>query len=230
MSELETVNAAGAAEAGPAPAATRIKLCGMSRDEDIDAVIAAAPDMVGFIVDFPRSHRSVTPERAVELACRLEGTGIARVAVFVDADPEDVVNIALAADFEYVQLHGHEDAAYVEDLRGQLGADGGHAKVIQAFRVTSAADVAAAEKSPADLVLLDAGQGSGEAFDWSLSAGAARPFLLAGGLTPDNVAAAVAAVHPWGVDMSSGIETNKVKDAEKMARAVAAIRKIGVTA
>lgn len=204
---------------------TRVKLCGMWRDEDIRAVAAAAPDMVGFVIDFARSHRSVTPERAWELARLLEaepgGDAIERVGVFVDEDPESVALIADACGLAYVQLHGHEDAAYIESLRPELPRG---CKVIQAFRVRTAADVASVEKSPADLVLLDNGQGTGEAFDWSLVTGVGRPFILAGGLTPENVAVAIEDVGPWGVDMSSGIETNGIKDANKMAAAVAAAK------
>ena len=82
------------------------------------------------------------------------------------------------------------------------------------------------QRSSADLVLLDAGQGSGKTFDWALLTGIKRPYLLAGGLGPDNVAQAIAALSPWGVDMSSGVETDWLKDADKMAAAVAAVRNV----
>ncbi len=221
------------------PAGPRVKLCGLWRDEDVEAVLEAAPDYCGFVVDFPRSHRSVTPERAIELGCALADSGIARVGVFVDADPETIELLVLAEAIDVVQLHGHEDAAYVRGLRELLDttALGRKARIIQAFKVRSADDLAAAEKSPADLVLLDNGQGTGEAFDWSLLAVGAptrpsRPFILAGGLTPQNVASAVAATRPFGVDMSSGIESpaadgSPVKDAQKMIDAVAAVRAAG---
>ncbi len=220
-----------AAPEAPAPAGPRVKLCGLWRDEDIDAVLAAAPDYCGFVIDFPASHRSVTPERAIELGYALEGSGITRTGVFVDADPETIELLVLAEAIDAVQLHGHEDAAYVEALKERLR---GRATVIQAFRVRDAADIEAAEKSPADLILLDNGQGTGEAFDWGLLATDAptrpkRPFILAGGLTPQNVAAAIAATRPFGVDMSSGIESpaadgTPAKDPQKMIDAVAAVR------
>ncbi|WP_322151250.1 indole-3-glycerol phosphate synthase TrpC [Paratractidigestivibacter sp.] len=243
-----TVPSAGA-NAKPAKgtvpfAGPRVKLCGMCRDEDVDAVLAAAPDYCGFVVDFPKSCRSVTPERAIELGRALAGSGIARVGVFVDADPETIELLVLAEAIDAVQLHGHEDAAYVRDLRELLDTTplGRKARIIQAFRVTcaadhAAADLAAAEKSPADLVLLDNGQGTGEAFDWSLLADGAptrpaRPFMLAGGLTPQNVAEAIAVTHPYAVDMSSGIESAGAagapqKDPQKMIDAVAAVRAAG---
>ncbi|MDO4848997.1 MAG: indole-3-glycerol phosphate synthase TrpC [Coriobacteriia bacterium] len=223
----------------PAPAGPRVKLCGLWRDEDVDAVLEAAPDYCGFVVDFPRSHRSVTPERAIELGCALAESGITRVGVFVDEDPETIELLVLAEAIDAVQLHGHEDEAYVRGLRELLDttALGRAARIIQAFKVRSADDLAAAENSAADLVLLDNGQGTGEAFDWSLLAvdaptRPARPFILAGGLTPENVASAIAAARPFGVDMSSGIESpaadgSPAKDAQKMIDAVAAVRAAG---
>ncbi len=218
-----------AAASGPVRG-SHVKLCGLWRDEDVDAVLEAAPDYCGFVVDFPRSHRSVTPERVVELGCRLAGSGITRVGVFVDADPETIELLVLADAIDAVQLHGHEDADYVSALKELLG---NKAQVVQAFKVRDAADVAAAEKSPADLILLDNGQGTGEAFDWSLLAVGAptrptRPFVLAGGLTPENVADAIAATCPFAVDMSSGIESvgadGLAKDPQKMIDAVQAVR------
>ena len=218
---------------------TRVKLCGMWRDEDINAVLEAAPNYCGFVVDFPKSHRSVTPERAIELGCALEDSGITRVGVFVDAEPETIELLVLAEAIDVVQLHGHEDAAYVRELRELLDTTslGRAAKIIQAFRVTSADDVAQAEKSPADLVLLDNGQGTGEAFDWSLLATdvptrPSRSFILAGGLTPQNVAEAIAVTQPFAVDVSSGIESpgpdgTPQKDPQKMIDAVAAVRAAG---
>ncbi len=212
----------------------RVKLCGLWRDQDIDAVLAAAPDYCGFVIDFPKSHRSVTPERAIELGYALEGSGITRVGVFVDADPETIELLVLAEAIDAVQLHGHEDAAYVRALKERLR---GRATVIQAFKVRDAADIALAEKSPADLVLLDNGQGTGQAFDWGLLAVDAptrprRPFILAGGLTPQNVATAIAATRPYAVDMSSGIEScdadgQPAKDPQKLIDAVAAVHAAG---
>ena len=204
---------------------TRVKLCGMFREEDVEAAAQAAPDMVGFIVDFPRSHRSVTPERLAALTARLsEGAGPDgrpwAVGVFVDEPADVVARVAATCGLDLVQLHGHEDAAYVRALMAAAPGLG----VLQAFQVREAADVARACESPAHMVLLDSGQGSGAAFDWTLALGATRPFVLAGGLGPANVARAVEQVAPWGVDMSSGIETDRLKDPAKMCAAVAAVR------
>ena len=216
---------APAAPAALVPTGCVVKLCGMSREADIDAVAAARPDLVGFIVDFPRSHRSVSAARLAELVSYLRKRdperAIGAVGVFVDEPPERVAAVARAAGLDAAQLHGHEDAAYLERLRPLLSAG---VALIQAFRVCSAADVARARASAADLILLDNGQGTGEAFDWSLIHGIGRSFLLAGGLAPGNVAGAIRAVRPWGVDMSSGIETDRVKDPVKIAAAVRAVR------
>lgn len=231
--------ASGAAASGSRPR-TRVKLCGMFRDTDIDAVVSAAPDYCGFIVDFPPSHRSIDPGRLAELVGLLRERSavaaapfIAAVGVFVDKPAADVARIALECGLDAVQLHGHEDADFVRELKSLLAASAGGdpacaptfpVRVIQAFRIASAADVERACASPADTILLDSGQGSGETFDWSLAATATRPFILAGGLGPDNVAEAVSQVAPWGVDMSSGIETDKLKDPVKMRAAVRAVR------
>ena len=228
MEALER-RAAARAFLGRAPEAgeTRVKLCGMSREEDVDAVASARPDFVGFIVGFPKSRRSVAPERLGELVSRLAaseaGEGVWRVGVFVDELPEEVARIVEERGLDLVQLHGHEDAAYLEELRRALPGLG----IVQAFRVRTEADVERACGSGADMVLLDNGQGTGERFDWSLASLATRPFMLAGGLSPDNVADAVEQVRPWGVDMSSGVETDGRKDPEKIKAAVAAVR--GVT-
>ena len=206
-----------AAADGASAARTHVKLCGMFRDEDIAAVNEAAPDLCGFIVDFLRSHRSVSPERLRELVARLDGAIVA-VGVFVDAEPERVAALTRNG-IEVVQLHGSEDEGYLARLRTLTDAP-----IIQAFRVRGAADVERANASGADLVLLDNGWGTGERFDWTLAGGIRRPFMLAGGLTPQNVGEAVRAFSPWGVDMSSGIETDRRKDPQKIKAAVAAVR------
>lgn len=212
-----------------AAAVPRVKLCGMSREADVDAVADVRPDLCGFIVDFPKSHRSVSPSRLAELCARLGeqdhipegGHPVWRVGVFVDMPLDKVERIVRHSGIDVVQLHGSENGTYVDELRARMGIG-----IIQAFRLRNSADAARAEASHADLVLLDNGQGTGHAFDWLLACGIRRPFLLAGGLDSNNVGEALMQVHPWGVDLSSGIETDRVKDPDKMRAVVDAVRAV----
>ena len=197
---------------------TKIKLCGLSRPMDIEAVNALRPDYIGFV--FARkSRRYVSPEVARELR-RMLVPGIRAVGVFVREEPEAVAALLNDGVIDLAQLHGGEDAGYIARLRALT--DG---PLIQAFRVESPADLDRARMSAADYILLDNGAGgTGAAFDWSLLRGFDRPYFLAGGLAPENVAEAVRALAPYAVDVSSGIETDGVKDAEKMRKFVAAVR------
>lgn len=198
---------------------TRIKLCGLTRPEDIAAANALQPEYVGFVFA-PKSRRYVSREKAAELKAQLS-PGIQTVGVFVNEAPETVAGLLNAGIIDIAQLHGQEDAAYIARLRGLTARP-----LWQAFRVTDAESLAKAEKSPADLVLLDSGAGgTGRAFDWALLKNFKRDYLLAGGLGPENAADAVERLHPYAVDVSSGIETAGKKDPEKMAAFVAAIRK-----
>lgn len=196
----------------------RVKLCGMYRDEDIVALNAARPDLCGFIFGYPKSHRNVTTPVAKRLAAQVDER-IYKTLVVVDLNWQRAAYHAAALRMDIVQLHGDQDNEYITGLRMRM-----HGGIIQAFRVRTAGDIERANRSAAHMVLLDAGQGSGETFDWSLIEGIRRPYILAGGLGPDNVAEVVRTLHPWGVDMSSGIETDRKKDPDKMAAAVAAVR------
>lgn len=197
---------------------TEIKICGLSREEDIDFVNEARPDYIGFILRFPKSRRNVTAERAAELKSRL-APGIRAVGVFVDQPVETVLSAAEAIGLDVLQLHGHEDGAYIAALRERT-----ELPIWKAFKVRSGSDLKTAAESPADEILLDNGYGTGETFAWTLAEGFSRPFLLAGGLTPENIPEAVAALRPKMLDISSGVETDGVKDREKILAAVAAAR------
>ena len=198
---------------------SKIKICGLSRPCDIDFVNTVRPDWCGFILCFPTSRRNVSPGQAAALRAHLD-PAITPVGVFVDQPTELVAKLLLGGVVSVAQLHGHEDAGYISALRSLAPGY----PVWQAFRLRRPEDARAAMDSPADLVVLDSGQGSGQTFDWSLTTGVTRPFLLAGGLTPDNLPAALRAVHPYGVDLSSGVETRGYKDLQKMKRAAAAAR------
>ncbi len=197
----------------------KIKLCGLSRPVDIDYVNQAKPDYCGFIVNFPKSRRNVTPEQVRALTARLSGD-IIPVGVFVDESVETVAGLLEDGTIAVAQLHGHEDEAYLAALR-KLTAK----PIWQAFQIRSAADLERAKSSTANLVLLDSGQGSGVTLDWRILADFPRPYVLAGGLTAENIPAAVQQVKPYAVDLSSGVETEGYKDYEKMLAAVAAVKK-----
>ena len=197
---------------------TMIKLCGLSRPADIEAANELKPDYIGFVFA-QKSRRYVSPETAAALRNMLS-PGIQAVGVFVDEEPEAVAALLNGGIIDAAQLHGSEDEAYIQTLRQLTGRP-----IFQAFRIRTPADIEKANRSSADLVLLDAGAGTGTTFDWSLLSGAARPYFLAGGLDSENVTAAVRTLHPYGVDVSSGIETGGVKDREKMAAFVAAVRR-----
>ena len=199
---------------------TLIKICGLSRECDIDYVNEAKPDYIGFILHFPQSRRNITDDRAAQLRRRLSPE-IRAVGVFVDQPVETVLAAADKIGLDVIQLHGHEDDAYIAALRGETPLP-----VWKAFRVRRAEDLAAAEKSLADEVLLDNGYGTGEVFDWTLASGFSRPFLLAGGLTPDNLASAIRTLRPKLADISSGVETDGVKDRDKIHAAVRAARSL----
>ena len=198
---------------------TKIKLCGLTRPEDIAAANALKPEYIGFVFA-PKSRRAVSREKAAGLRAQLSPE-IQTVGVFVNEAPETVARLLNEDLLDIAQLHGQEDAAYIARLRGLTNKP-----LIQAFRVTDAASFAKAEKSPADLVLLDSGTGgTGITFDWTILEKFDRPYFLAGGLGPENAADAVRQLHPYAVDVSSGIETAGKKDPAKMAAFVAAVRK-----
>lgn len=197
---------------------TKIKLCGLTRPEDISVANVLEPDFVGFVFA-PKSRRYVTGEQALALRNQLS-PAIQAVGVFVDEKPEQVAALLEAGIIDLAQLHGREDEAYLARLRALTGNP-----IIQAFQIKTPTDLERAQGSSADYILLDSGAGTGTHFDWTLLKNPRRPYLLAGGLGPDNVAQAIRALHPWGVDVSSGIETGGVKDFKKMAAFVTAVRK-----
>ncbi len=197
---------------------TRIKICGLFRDCDIDYVNEACPDYVGFIVNFPQSHRSIDIQCAARLRRRL-APGIRAAGVFVDRPAQEVIRAAQEIGLDAVQLHGSEDGDDIRAVRAKTGLP-----VWKAFRIRSEEDLAAARISPADRILLDNGYGTGSAFDWSLVGSFCRPYILAGGLTPESIPQAVRILHPEMVDLSSGVETDRVKDREKILAAVRAVR------
>lgn len=197
---------------------TKIKLCGLSRREDIEAANALKTDYVGYVFA-QNSRRYVTPAQAQALKAAL-APGIRAVGVFVDESADAVAALLNGGVIDLAQLHGGEGEAYLAALRART-----EKPVIQAFRIGTREDVQRAEHSSADYVLLDSGAGTGVPFDWGLLEDVKRPYFLAGGLDGANVAGAIRTLRPFAVDVSSGIETGGKKDKNKMAAFVEAVRK-----
>lgn len=197
---------------------TRIKMCGLRRACDIEAANELRPDYVGFVFA-NGSKRYVSPEEAKVLRSMLD-PGISAVGVFVDADPSFIEDILDSGTIDMIQLHGNEDGGYIDRLRSSSSAP-----IVKAFRIGDGMDVDEIMSCPADHIMLDSGAGTGNVFDWNMIENMNRPYFLAGGLSADNVEEAIERLHPFAVDVSSGIETDGFKDKTKMAAFVAAVRR-----
>jgi phosphoribosylanthranilate isomerase len=195
-----------------------IKICGITNEADALLAVALGADALGFV--FAPSTRQVTAPIVRDIVNRLP-PGIVTIGVFRDDDPHRLIDTVYAAGLRGAQLHGHETPDITRHVRSQVPF------VIQAFPAGSVALSNAAEHG-ADLVLIDnAAPGSGKVFDWSLAATVppGLDVLLAGGLTPSNVAAAIAQVEPYGVDVSTGVEREPGrKDPVKLRSFIAAAR------
>ena len=194
-----------------------VKICGITNQGDATAAVKGGATAVGFNF-YPKSPRYIAPERAAEI--RVE-TGVRRVGVFVNETPEHVAEIARIAKLDVAQLHGSEGPEQYPDAL----------PVWKAARATEGFDFARFAASPCEALLLDGPAGglfggAGKTFDWSIAKDSARPVILAGGLDASNVAQAVAAARPWGVDACSRIESEPgKKDIEKMLQFISAARK-----
>ena len=198
---------------------TKIKICGLRRMEDVQAVNEAKPDFCGFIIEVPKSFRSVTADQVKELAAGLD-RDIQAVGVFVNAPETLAVELLNQGIISMAQLHGQEDETYIRRLRKLTDRP-----LIKAFSVRTRKDAEKAMESTADYILLDQGSGgTGIPFDWSLLPVIERPFFLAGGLGEDNLETAVHRLHPYAVDLSSGVETDMWKDPVKIKKAVDIVR------
>ena len=197
---------------------TRIKLCGCTRKEDIETVNRLMPEYIG-LVFFKNSRRFLSFAEAAELK-KLLHPAICAVGVFVDEDINVVAEQIQKGVIDIAQLHGREDAAYIRKIKALTGTP-----VIKAFQIKSREDISRAGDSEADYILLDAGMGEGETFDWKWIQDIRKPVFLAGGLDAANVRNAIKVVKPFAVDVSSGIETDGMKDPDKMRRFCAAVRR-----
>lgn len=197
---------------------TKIKICGLKRLEDVAFANELLPDYIGFVFA-QKSKRYVSPSQCKALRNALSKQILA-VGVLVDAPLDFVQSLLADSLIDIIQLHGHENEAYITDLRKLTDKP-----IIKAFRVDTAQDIEVATASNADYILIDNGQGgTGERFDWSLATKMNRQFFLAGGLTPQNVRSAIQQIQPYAVDTSSGVETDGIKDYLKMEKFIQAVR------
>lgn len=218
---------------GPTYYTPKVKMCGISKVETIPAVVEAKPDYMGLV--FAQSKRQVTVDQAKILVSELHKQYANRynrdviqwsndvvqefiktVGIFVNETLDNLVTIATEVNLDAVQLHGDEDEAFIQSLKERTNVE-----VWKAVQIRSAADAEAWIDSSADMLLFDAYHkdergGMGEVFDWSCLDEFERPFMLAGGIDSTNVARAIRTVRPYGIDISSGIETEGVKDDEKI--------------
>ncbi len=199
-----------------AAGAPKVKICGLRSVEAAIAAREAGADYAGTILA-KGFKRTVDEGLAVEIRRALEEQ-IPLVGVFVNDEPSRVINLLNSGTIDIAQLHGSESVAEIIEIKQATGKP-----VWKVFKMDASAGKEALtaqrqaiEESPADMVLLDAGTGTGERFDWSLTEGICRPFILAGGLIPENVAQAIAQTHTFAVDTSSGVETDGVKDTNKI--------------
>lgn len=192
---------------------TRVKICGIRNKEEIDIMNRCRPDYIGFV--FADSRRRVTHEEASALRKQL-APGIKAVGVFVNDAVTSILQLVYQGVIDLIQLHGDEDETMMETLKRKAACP-----IIKAVRVERPEQILATEKLPCDMLLLDSFHpgsygGSGKSFNHSLIPPLWKPFFLAGGLDAGNVGQCILKYRPYGVDISSGVETNGIKDEEKI--------------
>lgn len=195
----------------------RVKICGITSENDVEILNRYLPDYAGFV--FAKSRRQLTSEAAGRLSEKLSAN-IGRVGVFVNAELDDILEAVDAARLDAVQLHGDETSKGIEQLRQRLNSG---IEIWKAIRVKDPGSISELSAFAADRYLLDAYVegtygGAGRSFDWEIAGKAAANtcIILAGGLNPTNAGAAVRAVRPFAVDVSSGVETGGIKDKKKI--------------
>ena len=194
---------------------TKIKFCGLKTLDDIFAANEIFPEYVGFVFA-PNSKRYVTPDQAEKLRAALSKKILA-VGVFVNEEINIVAKLLNEGIIDIAQLHGGETDAYIQILRAKTNKP-----IIKSFNHHHIED---ANQSLGDYVMIDSGRGSGKAFNWNLLKDFQREYFLAGGLSIKNVGYAIERLHPFAVDVSSGIETDGRKDFGKMKAFAEAVRK-----
>lgn len=193
----------------------KLKLCGIRRAQDVDMINKVSPDFIGYIF-YEKSRRYISPENAKKLNEMLN-EGISPVGVFVNKSVEETAEIANGLSLKAVQLHGDEDESYIRRLRELYGGE-----IWKAVRVQGLEDIQKCVGYSADMLLLDAFTpnygGSGKRIDLSFvkKADLKRPFFLAGGINAQNLGEILSEISPCGIDVSSGFETEGIKDENKL--------------
>ena len=196
---------------------TRLKICGVTNEEDAIMISNLGADAIGFV--FAESKRKITPEKAKEII-KILPPFVTTVGIFMDTNLSEVNEIAAYAFIDMVQLHGNETCEYCDKV---------NRKVIKGIPVTgNDTKETLTEKMRGYSVtafILDPGKGSGKTFDWDIARGIDKPLIIAGGLTPDNVRQVVRDLHPYGVDVSTGVEKGYgKKDKEKVKRFIEEVK------
>ena len=197
----------------------KIKICGIKRLEDIGIVNKYKPDYIGFV--FAESKRKVTHDLAYRLKQDLDADIIA-VGVFVDSPVEEIVELFEGGIIEMAQLHGSESEQYIQNLKQKTDDE---LKIINAIEISKETDLSKFDNSQSDYLLFDSGKGSGKTFDWNLiKKDIKKEFFLAGGLSSSNVMEAIEQFNPYAIDLSSSLETDGVKDENKIKEIMELIR------
>lgn len=206
----------------------KIKICGLTRDCDIDYVNEAQPEYIGFV--FAKSKRQISPEQAMTLKTKIR-KGISVVGVFIDAPQKQVIRLMKDKVIDIAQFHGNESPFYVEEIKKQI--DGSLIKAVGIGKNEySDSFFETYKEAGADYFLFDSVLesnptrygGTGITFDWCKTPKVSLPFFLAGGLHANNIETAISIAEPYGIDVSSGVEANGVKDKDKILEMIRRVR------
>ncbi len=195
---------------------TKIKICGLRREEDIAIVNEYKPDFIGFV--FAESKRKIDFDQAISFKKNLN-KDILVVGVFVDVNIQDIIYLIENKVIDIVQLHGNENENYIANLK----EFDENIKIIKAILVKNKDDIKKWEDSQADYILLDNGKGTGKTFNWDLIGDIKKPFFMAGGINSENIDEALK-FNPFGIDLSSGAEENGFKSSKKIAKIMKSLK------
>lgn len=189
---------------------TKLKICGLTREEDISMVNKIKPDFIGFV--FAKSKRQIDLKTAVFLKSKLD-PDIKSVGVFVNESIDNIIKVVNSKSIDLVQLHGDENNCYISKLKNLISIP-----IIKAIKISENSEKEKAYYEAADFLLIDSGCGSGKTFDWSIDLPTSKPLFIAGGISYENVEKAFEHFKPYAFDLSSSVEVNGFKNFDKMER------------